>query len=516
MNENHSNYNLLEKHWIPVLWNDGHFGGVGIREALTQAGRIRQIAASNPMDNISLFRLLLAVLQWCKQTLSEKEQALLEHGMGIPAEWLNDRLGPPEKPNIYFELLGKNTGFFQDQTAWDEIKQRGNENERTGEEVIGLRPATDLLPELPSGTSIAHFRHTRDRQDGLCPSCCAIGLVRLSAFASSSKHGKEQQKPAGLNGVTPAYGPAWGQSLLMSLRLNWPLQPLKGDAPWWADPNEPKSKEHIGPLRAFTWQPRRVWLERSKDDQAKEPCSGCSELARLIYGIAFLPGWQRPFGKAPWSDDPHLLIIQIQGAKKKTKVTQVSFPGPAQPVFLHAKSWRNFYKGIFQRQLPGTIQKQPKEIVCAGPAANKALYQDASALVLRSPPNQEQPITELEWLDSIDLRDCLLKAMTRPTAKRLDVTAAMAGVSADLEQTLRERFDLFLKMLKEHDSGKRIENAVKDWRNDVEQHLQEKLKQVCDLITPGSPLRQYETRQRVEDAFHKTVQKPSPTYKKGC
>jgi len=51
--------NLLTMKWIPVLRTNGKPDRVGIRDALTQAGSIRQIAASNPMDNVSLLRLLL-------------------------------------------------------------------------------------------------------------------------------------------------------------------------------------------------------------------------------------------------------------------------------------------------------------------------------------------------------------------------------------------------------------------------------------------------------------------------
>lgn len=65
-------FNLLESPWIPVLWRDGCVGRVGIRCALTEAGRIRQIAASNPMDNVALLRFLLAVLMWCKSELDAK------------------------------------------------------------------------------------------------------------------------------------------------------------------------------------------------------------------------------------------------------------------------------------------------------------------------------------------------------------------------------------------------------------------------------------------------------------
>lgn len=59
-------YNLLKESWIPVLRKDGNSNRVGIREAFEQAGRIRQIAASNPMDRLAILRFLLALLYWCR------------------------------------------------------------------------------------------------------------------------------------------------------------------------------------------------------------------------------------------------------------------------------------------------------------------------------------------------------------------------------------------------------------------------------------------------------------------
>ncbi len=46
------NYNLLDEKWIPVLYRDGTWDRVGVRKALEDAARIRQIAASNPMDRL--------------------------------------------------------------------------------------------------------------------------------------------------------------------------------------------------------------------------------------------------------------------------------------------------------------------------------------------------------------------------------------------------------------------------------------------------------------------------------
>ena len=56
MNQKTENYNLLVEDWIPVLKTNGICKRVGIRDALTQTGRIRQIAASNPMDNVAVLQ----------------------------------------------------------------------------------------------------------------------------------------------------------------------------------------------------------------------------------------------------------------------------------------------------------------------------------------------------------------------------------------------------------------------------------------------------------------------------
>jgi hypothetical protein len=70
-------FDLLIEKWIPVLYANGRPDRVGIRQALTEAGSIRQIAASNPMDNVALLRFLLAVLQWCKPGVTDQEHSTL-------------------------------------------------------------------------------------------------------------------------------------------------------------------------------------------------------------------------------------------------------------------------------------------------------------------------------------------------------------------------------------------------------------------------------------------------------
>ena len=80
-------YNLLDEQWIPVLWGDGKFSRVGIKEALTRAGEIRQVAASNPMDRVAILRFLLALLYWCKG--NPPEGGAENRGDSFPAGWFS-------------------------------------------------------------------------------------------------------------------------------------------------------------------------------------------------------------------------------------------------------------------------------------------------------------------------------------------------------------------------------------------------------------------------------------------
>lgn len=77
-------FNLISEPWIPILRTDGSLDRVGIKETLMQAGRIRQIAASNPMDRVAILRLLLAVLYWCKGNPPDEGGAV--SGEGFPEE----------------------------------------------------------------------------------------------------------------------------------------------------------------------------------------------------------------------------------------------------------------------------------------------------------------------------------------------------------------------------------------------------------------------------------------------
>ncbi len=125
-----STFNLLDEAWIPCLGNDGKPRRVGVKEALTQAGRIRQIAASNPMDRVAIFRFLLALLYWCKGNPPSGTD--FSSRDSFPADWF----AKLEQHKECFNLLGEGKRFYQ--------------YRKNGDRTL---TANYLIHEIPTGTN---------------------------------------------------------------------------------------------------------------------------------------------------------------------------------------------------------------------------------------------------------------------------------------------------------------------------------------------------------------------------
>jgi len=235
-------YNLLEEPWLPVLRNDGTVKRLGILETLKEAPNIRSIAASNPMDRFAVNRFLLALLYWC---------------LGNPPEDNVRENFPPElyakleENRRYFNLLGENTRFYQHQGA-----------RRT-------RPVTDLIQEIPTGNNYNHFKHSRDGNNGLCLSCCTLGLLRLPLFSVS---GLPDLK-SGINGSPPVYVFPTAKNLYMTLILNWQKVDNIGKPSWEEPIVRLVPGQPVPLLTGFTTLSRKVWLR--EQDTCEEPCFAC-------------------------------------------------------------------------------------------------------------------------------------------------------------------------------------------------------------------------------------------------
>jgi CRISPR type I-E-associated protein CasA/Cse1 len=300
-----ASFNLIDEPWIPVLWRDGKPERVGIRKALTEAGKIRQIAASNPLDNVALLRFLLAVLQWCKPELSGDDRATRNDADGIPTDWLKSNLGEEGAANPTFNLLGGSRRFMQ-----------------APKDTDNRRPVADLFHELPGGTNVVHLRHIADNREGVCPACISIGLARLpiamtgKGSAKDAITGKRAGKHPGINGDPPFYFVPVGNTLLETLTLNWPLANIRGDRPCWLA-SARSANAPVGVMEGFTWTSRQF---RIADDGLRSgSCMVCGADTESL--VTCLHELNRPNGRDGLSRcryerwrDPH---VAYDGDTKK-------------------------------------------------------------------------------------------------------------------------------------------------------------------------------------------------------
>lgn len=242
-------YNLLDEEWMPVLYRDGKVARVGIRKAFEDAAKIRQIASSNPMDRVAILRFLLALLYWCLGNPPKGGYS----GDSFPPELLKKL----DEHRGCFNLLGEGKRFYQDSTA-----QR-------------RQAATQLIQEIPAGNNFLHFRHSTDREDGLCLSCCALGLLRLPLFSVSGLSGPGSPNlMAGINGVPPIYAVPLRASLMKSLLANWTYHQFLGKPSWETTNVALDQGANVPFLTGMTLLPRRVFLHDPAEGQHTCICCG--------------------------------------------------------------------------------------------------------------------------------------------------------------------------------------------------------------------------------------------------
>lgn len=286
-------YNLIEEKWIPVLYCNGKRDRLGILHALTRAGTIRQIAASNPMDRAALLRFLLAVLMWCKESAKSAIAHLGENSEGIPEEWL---AGLKEHRDA-FNLLGEGDRFYQDK----EIKNKGEPL------AIGM-----LLGEFPGADSVNHMRHVfHDGSYGFCPACCALGILRLSVWSPANKY-----YPASVNPASAAYKFLIEKNLLQTLRSNLPEADSQSDQPPWLCKNQPKSPDAVARL---AWRPRKLWLNV---DESGGRCACCGQVGTLVKTLYLEDGWPTPITFAQGFGREVLNEFQKINPEYKSKKTE--------------------------------------------------------------------------------------------------------------------------------------------------------------------------------------------------
>lgn len=415
-------YNLLEENWIPVLYLDGQWGRVGIRKALEDAGRIRQIAASNPMDRVALLRFLLAVLYWCRGNptgLEEKDRILAEGR--FPANWF----GKLEERRECFNLLGEGKRFCQNE-AYKHF---------TAEHTTDY-----LIHEVPSGTNKWHFRHATDGADGLCPACCAMGLIRLPVFATSAGRGMKPStgKSPGINSKPPLYILPVGKSLAATLLLLWQPTQLELGTPGWETPGDKlPQKGEVPLLTGMTWLPRSVWL--GDPERPESICASCGRQELLIRLCVFDgKGSMKTEGRV-WRD-PHL-VYEAATDGKATALQTSNALGASDTAAGH---WARRMAGILRARQPGG---DGLLWIVGFSTVQNDKYLEASEYLVPgcSWSQQEQELVTL--LEQWEKEGAILGRQVRPRAskrKHVEIRPAIDSVRPHVEAKVSARADELL------------------------------------------------------------------------
>ena len=299
--ERPQSYDLRQERWIGFVRQDGTFGKEGLHYLLNNAQDIRDIVDQSPLVKFSIYRLLIAIVHWLRPMKDLDDWVRTWDERRFP-EHMRDEL--MSRGEDCFDLFSKQHPFFQDNNA-----NRPKE----------LPTISNLAADVPSGSTINHFRHAYDDEQAFCPACCAKGLIQLPAFCigtgagKSKKRDQEGGKPGCINAIPPLYLLPTGESLFQTIMLNLPVSGLvgcldrliiPGDVPAWVD--EPGK---IGLCEGLTWQPRRARLITDIDLLSHGSCTRCGEntahggveilIRRALFGAG------RPSPHGGWID-PHV------------------------------------------------------------------------------------------------------------------------------------------------------------------------------------------------------------------
>lgn len=266
-------FNLLDERWIPIL---GEKDGVSLIELFARAHDLRAIAGESPTMTAALYRLAIAVLHRAVGPPDEETWAKLWQDEQLPMAPIRDYL---EEWRSRFDLFGDEP-FYQCPA------------------LAGKEPQTAalLVPYRASGNNALLFDHTAAATKvTLTPAQAACWLVTAQGFdlggTKSIGAGSDKFSTAapGLGGaVILVRGKTVRETLLLNLVAyktgTQPHGTRHDDAPAWEHPplsaTPRKAVVPRGWTDLLTWQSRRIWLRRTRQDDGRE----------MVDGVLICPG----------------------------------------------------------------------------------------------------------------------------------------------------------------------------------------------------------------------------------
>jgi CRISPR type I-E-associated protein CasA/Cse1 len=317
-------FDIFEQPFVTWRRGDGTSDCFGLKSLLADAGALSPFGDAGSQTTFAVIRVLLVLMHRTRPTCDDGEWQRLWDAGRFPDDWLAEI----EKAAAgKFDLFQKRP-FLQTAPADEDT-----------------RPVADLIAELPADTNINHARHTYDDRTGLCPACCAVGLIRLAPFCGQGGQGKAPS----INAPPPVYLLPVGDTLFRTLLLNWPRgEPVRGDRAAW-QPGTGGGRDRIGLLEGFTWEPRSVRLlpELANGDR----CTLCGAAGEwLVRRTVFQKGRDRRDPRVKEWRDPHVAYDEEAGG---SKVRTLLAPEPVQDPRAAAGFWRKLAAALLGAEQEG-------------------------------------------------------------------------------------------------------------------------------------------------------------------
>ena len=250
-------FNAWDEPWVPIV-DGGGTTDCSLSHVFAQAHEIRQLDRANPLVEVAVFRLLLAiVVDALGLTGDDRWRERWRSGQFDPAEF--ERYAALVKDRFY---------LFDDVAPFYQVADLCTPSGKVGSTLL-------LFPEMASGNNVPLYSSaTEGTAPPVLPAEAARRLVALQAFDCAGLKsgavndplmaaGKTTGNPIGPLGLIGAMIPQ-GRNLFDSLMLSLPPTPVVvGDTPAWRRPPAGaawETRPSRGVLDLLTWQSRRLRL----------------------------------------------------------------------------------------------------------------------------------------------------------------------------------------------------------------------------------------------------------------
>lgn len=280
MDQNMSQFNLIDEPWVSVVYIDGHPEDVSLKTLFRDASNIREIVGDIPQQTLPLLRLMLAILYsaYSGEGAARTDPEKLRFWIHI---W--------NKENFDIELIGEYLAEFYDRFYL--IDRQRPFMQVPGLSYLGKKeydPVSEMIADVPKPEKFLFSLRARNSINDVSLAEAARWLVFLQAYDTAGiktpVDGNTYVNKGKVYAPKGSVGTGWlgaiggvyleGSNLFETLMLNWPLvdarsgnDPLFGnedDLPTWerpvSGPNLEVKNSPVGPADLFTWQDRRIRL----------------------------------------------------------------------------------------------------------------------------------------------------------------------------------------------------------------------------------------------------------------